>query len=263
MRRMLMALLVVAVLFTTTSAFAGDCGDVNNSGTVNALDITYLINYLYKHGPAPDCGTLMDIDGNAYKTMKIGSQVWMAENLRVTHYRNGEVIPNVTDKTAWDALNTGAYCNYSNDGGYVGTYGRLYNWYATSDARNVAPIGWHIPTDAEWKQLEMYLGMIQASADSADAYRGTDQGGQIKESGTAHWASPNLGATNSSGFTALPAGGRSSDFIGMGISAFFWSSTASGSPYAWDRRLSAYWTSIGRYDNSLKNWGFSVRCVKD
>ncbi len=230
MGRVSMALLIVAVLFTATSAFAGDCGDVNNSTTVNALDITYLINFLYKHGPAPNCGpetgTVTDIDGNVYQTVTIGTQVWMAENLKVTHYRNGEAIPNVTDNATWEGLTTGAYSEYDNDINNVATYGRLYNWYSVSDIRNMAPAGWHVPTDAEWKQLEMYLGMSQAQAD-ATGWRGTTEGGKLKESGTTHWISPNTGATNESGFTGLPGGYRASNgpYTDISISASFWSST--------------------------------------
>ena len=262
MKQMLMALLSIIILMPMATSIAGGCGDVNNSGNINILDLTYLINFLYKHGPAPDCGTVTDFDGNVYETVRIGNQVWMTKNLQVTHYRNGEAIPNVTDQTAWDALSTGAYCNYSNDEGYVGTYGRLYNWYAVNDTRNIAPAGWHVASDAEWKQLEMYLGMSQIQADSI-GYRGTNEGGKIKENGTIHWVSPNIGATNESGFSALPSGGRSAGYVGMGMSAFFWSSTESASVSAWDRRLFCNLASIGRYDYSNKKYGFSVRCVED
>src|SRR5665648_943598 len=107
--------------------------------------------------PTPS-GTVTDIDGNVYKTVTIGTQVWMAENLKTTKYRNGDPIPNITDATAWTNLTTGAYCNNNNDANYATTYGRLYNWYAVNDIRNIAPAGWHIPTKAEWTTLTTYLG---------------------------------------------------------------------------------------------------------
>ncbi len=134
---------------------------------------------------------------------------------------------------------------------------------AVDDSRNIAPEGWHVPTDAEWKQLEMYLGMSQAEADTY-GWRGTDEGGKLKETGTTHWNSPNAGATNESGFTALPGGWRNIDgtFYAMGDIAIFWSSTEYNSPYAWRRRLD-YDNSRVRRGNSSKQDGFSVRCVRD
>lgn len=208
--------------------------------------------------------TVTDIDGNVYQTVTIGSQVWMMENLKVTHYRNGDPIPNVTDGGTWGGLTTGAYCNYNNDQGYVATYGRLYNWYAVADSRNIAPAGWHVPTDEEWKQLEMYLGMSQAQADTED-WRGTDEGGKLKEAGTTHWASPNTGATNESGYTALPGGIRyydGSNFDHIGYDAIFWSLTDISTTFAWYRILSFGESQVGRAPTSKKG-GFSVRCVKD
>jgi uncharacterized protein (TIGR02145 family) len=207
--------------------------------------------------------TVSDIDGNIYQTVTIGTQVWMAENLKVTHYRNGAPIPNVTDGGTWSGLTTGAYCNYNNDVGYVATYGQLYNWYAVADIRNLAPAGWHVPTDAEWKELEMYLGMSQAQADAV-GYRGTDEGGKLKEAGTTHWLPPNTGATNESGFTALPGGYRYIDGsfgYGVGATALFWSSTEFNSSVAWYRYLNSGSQVYRNYPN--KQAGFSVRCVKD
>lgn len=207
--------------------------------------------------------TVTDIDGNVYQTVTIGSQVWMAENLKVTHYRNGDPIPNVTDNATWSGLTSGAYCNYNNDTDNVATYGRLYNWYAVDDSRNIAPEGWHVPTDEEWKQLEMNLGMSQAQADGT-GWRGTDEGGKLKETGTTHWVSPNTGATNESGFSALPGGGRYfyGSFDYMGLDATFWSSTEGSSLIAWYRNLYYYDSQVSRY-YYYKRYGFSVRCVQD
>jgi uncharacterized protein (TIGR02145 family) len=208
-------------------------------------------------------GTVTDIDGNVYQTVTIGSRVWMAENLKVTHYRNGDPIPHVTNNSTWSGLSTGAYCNYNNDTAQVAVYGRLYNWYAVDDSRNIAPAGWHMPSDDEWKQLEMYLGMSQAEADLV-GWRGTDEGGKLKESGTMHWFSPNTGATNESGFSALPGGCR--NFSGscnyMGVYAFYWSSTEYDSNYAWSRYLSYDNSAVYRLSFMMQD-GFSVRCVKD
>jgi len=210
------------------------------------------------------CGsTFTDINGNTYQTVQIGDQCWMAENLKVTRYRNGDPIPNVTDITEWTGLSTGAYCNYNNNSGNVATYGRLYNWYAVDDSRNIAPAGWHVPTDAEWRQLEMYLGMSQSQADST-GWRGTDEGGKMKETGTSHWYSPNTGATNESGFSALPGGNRSYNgyFYTLGIYASFWSSTEYNSSIAWDRILDFISAQVERDYYSKQN-GFSLRCLRD
>jgi uncharacterized protein (TIGR02145 family) len=248
------------------------CGDANSDGTLNVSDAVYLINHIFIGGPAPDstcCDsdcppTVTDYDGNTYFTVKIGDQCWMAQNLKVTHYRNGDPIPNVTGDTEWSNHSTGAYCEYDNDPANVDTYGRLYNWYAVDDSRNIAPEGWHVPTDAELKQLEMYLGMSQAEADGT-GWRGTDEGGKLKEAGTTHWLAPNTGATNESGFTALPGGLRYFDglFTNLGNYAYFWSSTEFSGDFAWYRNLDYYGSQVGRYYYFDKHYGFSVRCVRD
>lgn len=208
-------------------------------------------------------GPVTDIDGNVYETVQIGNQVWMAENLKVMHYRNGDVIQNVTDGTQWSNLASGAYCSYDNDDSNISTYGLLYNWYAVDDSRSLAPAGWHIPSDEEWKELEMYLGMSQSEADDR-GLRGTNEGGKLKE--VTHWNSPNTGATNSSGFTALPAGQRyptSGTFDSMGNVTCFWSSTEDPSTYVWTRRLYYCYSDVGRFYGYGKQTGYSVRCVRD
>jgi len=299
---MLMALLGIIILITSATSFAGGCADVNNSGTVNLqdvayiinhlyrggpefncgtsytgvcgnvngdskinlMDVAYIINFLYRGGPEPFCGTVTDIDGNTYQAIKIGDQWWMAENLKVTHYRNGEEIPNITDPTTWwSDLTTGAYCEYNNAINNVAVYGRLYNWYAVADSQEIAPVGWRVPTDAEWKQLEMSLGMSQVQAD-APGIRGTTEGAKMKEAGTTHWFSPNTGS-NESGFSGLPGGYRGSfgTFYHMGSYAYFWSSTEVGSDYAWRRDLNNSSSGVGRYSSVNKHCGFSLRCIKD
>ncbi|PKK82178.1 MAG: hypothetical protein CVT49_15080 [candidate division Zixibacteria bacterium HGW-Zixibacteria-1] len=234
------------------TTFSGICGDANNSGAVNILDVTYLISYLYKSGPAPDCGTVTDIDGNVYQTIKIGDQVWMAENLKVTHYRNGDSIPNVTNNNTWAYLNTGAYCEYSNNIANVAVYGRLYNWYAVADDRNLAPADWHVASKAEWQTLIDYLGGDDVA------------GGKLKEAGTTHWVSPNTGATNESGFTALPGGYRNplGSFTYLGSHALFWTSSPYNTTAALGRSMNNLDSAIYQtyFNNPL---GRSVRCIKD
>ena len=204
---------------------------------------------------------MADIDGNVYQTVKIGNQMWMKENLRVTHYRNGDDIPNVQDDSSWIDLTTGAYCAYENDEGNISKYGILYNWHAVGDTRNIAPEGWHVPTDQEWKDLEMYLGLSRNEADDK-SWQGTDQGSQLKA--TCGWANDGNG-TNTSSFSALPGGyryGYTGAFGSIDSSASYWSSSQSGALYAWFRNLS-YSTSKVRRSSSNRQSGYSVRCVRD
>lgn len=210
-------------------------------------------------------GTVTDIDGNIYQTIMIGDQWWMAENLKVTHYRNGDPIPNVTDDTEWTGLSSGAYCAYDNNENNAETYGYLYNWYAVDDSRNIAPEGWHVPTDEEWKTLEMYLGMSQSEADDI-GWRGTNEGSKLTGNASL-WVDGNL-ETNAefgtTGFSALPGGYRNDigNFYAMSGHAYFWSSTESSSGAAWDRSLHYSNSVVARYDD-YKGSGFSVRLVRD
>ena len=240
-----------------------ESGDADTSGQVDIDDVVFLVNYIFAGGHEPYCsGTGSDIDDNVYRTIKIGDQWWMMENLKVIHYRNGDPIAHVTDQYAWESLTSGAYCNYDNDEGHVATYGRLYNWYAVDDSRIFAPEGWHVPSDDEWKQLEMYLGMSQAEAD-ADQWRGTYEGNKLKEAGTIHWGGDNFGATNESRFTALPRGYRygSGHFHVLGDYGYFWSETL-GVNSAWNRGLSSSRSDISRIGCGFRD-GFSIRCVRD
>ena len=201
--------------------------------------------------------TVTDIDDNVYQTVKIGEQWWMTENLKVTHYRNGEAIPNVTDASEWYNLSNGAYCSYDNADSNIAIYGLLYNWFAVADSHNIAPAGWHVPSDAEWQTLVDYLG--------GDAVAG----GKMKATGTIEggdglWHEPNEGATNESGFSALPGGyrGRMGSYVSIGSLAWFGSATENSSYFAWYRLL--YNDSSGVYRGTDdKQFGFSVRCVRD
>ncbi len=198
--------------------------------------------------------TVTDIDGNVYHTVKIGTQTWMVENLKTTKYRNGDSIPCITNNNTWAAISIPAYCWYNNDITNKASYGALYNWVTVIDNRNLAPVGWHIATDAEWSTLTNYLGGE------------SEAGGKMKEAGINHWLSPNTNATNSSYFSGLPAGLRSysnGTFRNLGSNGYFWSTTASDSLRAYDRELFYNQANCFRYNFDSKLYGFSVRCVKD
>lgn len=207
--------------------------------------------------------TVTDIDGNVYQTIQIGDQIWMAENLRVMHYRNGDSIPNVTDATAWGNLTAGGWSIYNHDLDYVADYGFLYNWYAVDDSRDIAPVGWHVPSDSEWMALEMYLGMSEAQA-GGSGWRGTDEGGKLRETGADHWNAPNTGATDEFGFDARPGGMRHMNglFQAIGTDDYFWTSSTIGPDQGWLRSLCYSNTLIYRENNNWR-YGLSVRCVKD
>ncbi len=217
-------------------------------------DTTYSFNFI----PLYNLETIMDIDGNIYHTVTIGSQVWMVENLRVTRYRNGDTIPNISNVSGWanngnaNKTGIGAYCNYNNDTNNVAMYGRLYNFFAVSEDRSIAPAGWHVPGDDEWQTLIDYLGGDFIA------------GGKMKEAGIVHWNYPNVGATNESGFTALPAGIRTNEgaFVNIGKSTIFWSNLQFHSYTAFDRALTYDYAGV-YYDNDFKRCGLSIRCVKD
>lgn len=194
-------------------------------------------------------GHLIDADGNQYPTVVIGNQEWMAENLRVTHYRNGEAIPKVTGNSAWGALTTGAYCWYSNDSITYGGYGIIYNFYTVEDSRQICPEGWHVATNSEWTTLVSYLGGSGAA------------GGPMKV--LRQWSSPNTGATNLNGFSARPGGyrGVTGSFGQLLLEGYFWTSTTSGgSPYY---RLLQYNSAGVTETTASKKFGIYVRCVRD
>jgi uncharacterized protein (TIGR02145 family) len=207
----------------------------------------------YKNTTTPAQEIITDICGNTYHTVKIGTQTWMVENLKTTKYRNGDLIPNVTTNTIWSTLTTGAWCNYNNTEVYSSKYGKLYNWYAVSDSRNIAPVGWHVPSDAEWTTLTTYLGGENIA------------GGKLKESGTINWTSPNTDATNETSFSALPSGNRGNSdgtFQEQGSGSFWWSFTELNSLYAYFRSVGYSGAGVGRSGSGKMN-GLAVRCVKN
>jgi uncharacterized protein (TIGR02145 family) len=193
-----------------------------------------------------------DKDGNRYNTVKVGTQEWMAENLNVSHFRNGDEIPEIEDSTAWHQASISAkpaWCYYNRDPSNGRKYGKLYNWYAVNDPRGLAPYGWHIPTDAEWTVLTTYLG-------------GTDVAG-TKMKFTNGWSN-NGYRTNESGFAGLPGGHCDDDndgFYAIGENGSWWSSSESGTGYVWYRDLYLRGGGINRYQDG-KGIGFSVRCLK-
>ncbi len=192
-----------------------------------------------------------DIDGNNYSVVQIGTQVWMGENLKVTKYRNGDAISNITDNTQWASANTGAYCVYDNNPANSAIYGNLYNWRAVSDNKKIAPVGWHVATEAEITNLRTYLG-------------GTIfVGGKLKETGTSHWTSPNSDATNETGFTALPSGNRYQGvFVNLGVSGWWWTSSTGGTSWAYYYSMASNNAKLDLFTYDKKD-GFAVRCVKD
>jgi uncharacterized protein (TIGR02145 family) len=185
--------------------------------------------------------TVSDIDGNVYNTIAIGDYIWMSEDLKVTHYRNGDPITNMPE---WTNHTSGAYLDYSRTPGSSTKNDKLYNWYAVNDNRNLAPAGWHVPSLAEWITVITYLGGENVA------------GGKLKEEGTIHWEDPNTGATNESGFLALPF--SEGDFGG------WWS--ISGDVYDTTRAFSLTLSNISSWTyfrNDDKEYTFFVRCIKD
>jgi uncharacterized protein (TIGR02145 family) len=195
-------------------------------------------------------------DGKVYKTVTIGTQTWMAENLKATKYNDGKPIPLATVDPKWAANMTPGYCWYDNDEvKYKNTYGALYNHYTLKNDR-LCPIGWSVPGRADWKILEEYLYNDKDEDDM--------EGGRIKEAGTLHWAAPNTGANNISGFTALPSGGRNAEgaFGELGYSAYFWSSDGASPIEGLAFGISHDNSKIIQFPENKASC-FSVRCIKD
>jgi len=237
---------VVLTTLTANTEYVFRCKAANEAGQTISSEVKF------------QAYAVKDNDGNYYHTITIGTQVWTKENLKTTHFANGDPIPNVTDATAWINLTTGAYCYYNNDPEIGKTYGALYNWHVTNDPRGLL-VGYHVATDAEWTTMKAYLG--NAMNESLDT-----SGGKLKEAGTAHWKEPNLGATNSSGFTALPGGARdhfNGTFVGTIVQAYFWSSTYEPVNCAWGKLLSydrQYLSNDGAYKTNI---GMSIRLIKN
>jgi uncharacterized protein (TIGR02145 family) len=202
------------------------------------------------------CGTstITDIDNNTYNTVLIGTQCWTVQNLKTTKYADNSIITNITTpNNTWESATYGAWSHYDNSSSNNATYGKLYNWYAVEDSRNICPVGWHVPSNSEWTTLTNYLGGIAVA------------GGKMKTTGTSHWNNPNTGATNSSGFTGYPGGYRASDgnFGTMRQHGYWWSATGSSATQAYFWRLDDDKPDILNGTNLPKTFGISVRCIKD
>lgn len=209
------------------------------------------------HNPILPYGSMTDQQGNVYKTIVIGEQEWMAENLNTSVYRNGEAIPEIEGSVEWSSMQSGAYCYFDNISSNACPYGKLYNWYACVNARQLCPDGWHIPSDSEWSILANYLGG-SALAGSAMKSSGSD------EIGNGLWLNSNLDATNSSGFSGIPGGFRSlnGSFNSFGLAGLWWSRNTSESDGAYSRGLYSTDSEVDRADDDMPN-GYSVRCLKD
>jgi uncharacterized protein (TIGR02145 family) len=209
----------------------------NSVGTAYGNDISFTT---YNITPPPP------------STVTICSQVWMTKNLDVTAYRNGDPIPQVTDPTQWQNLTTGVWTYVNGDVSTDGHYGKIYNWYAVNDPRGLAPLGYHIPSFAEYTTLANCLGTEYIA------------GGKLKTSGTTDWMSPNTGATNSSGFSALPGGRRSNagTFSGFGTQGLLWTATSQSATHAWTYYL-VYSSAGSSFVSTDNKEGATVRCVKD
>lgn len=196
-------------------------------------------------------GTMKDIDGNTYKTVQAGTQTWMAENLRTTHFNDGTPIAYIEDNILWDMNATGAFCYYENDFSNKYLYGALYNWL-TVNTGSLCPAGWHVPSDQEWTILSAFTGGAQGA------------GSKLKETGIIHWSNPNTGAINETGFTALPGGYRlhNSGYYYIKSEGNWWSATGNTGEFAYYRSLSGIDQDMKALDGNRKN-GYSVRCIKD
>lgn len=204
---------------------------------------------------------VFDIDGNAYEIVTVDGQEWMKTNLKCSHYKNGDIIPSALTDLDWGSTLSGASAVYNNDPTKEFTYGKLYNWYAVTDSRGLCPTGWHVPSDAEWTSLILFLDPATNTTCSG-CFQSTIAGGALKYTG--NWNIPNTGASNASGLGFLGGGDKLSTggYLNLDNQGYYWSSTASGLNNAWYRRLSYNSTNVARL-NDTKSDGFSVRCVKD
>lgn len=225
---------------------------------IKLLMILLVLNVFYAQNTKEivQTGTVTDIDGNVYKTVKIGTQIWMAENLKVTKYQDGTLIQNVKEQEAWTYLTTGAYCYYNNDVNNRAVYGNMYNYFAVTDSRKLAPKGWHIPTRAEWETLINYLGGDAGGANQ-----------KLREAGYTHFVKKvRTVGNNESGFTALPGGERWADvtrgFEAIGGQSSWWtvSLNTTESSRAWVMHINDVSAKPSHYP---KGNGIYVRCIKD
>lgn len=208
--------------------------------------------------PVLSYGSMTDQEGNSYKTIKIGSQEWMAENLKTKTYSNGDPVNNVKDSSEWVDAVAGAWCDYDNQVSFECPYGKLYNWYAVNDSRNLCPAGWHVPSNSEWSTL---INLLDPNADGG-LKTPNFAGGGLKSAGLQYWIFPNSSATNHTGFSALPGGYRVNFFAGINLLGYWWSSSEQSATTGWLRYLNLNSATITA-SNNAKWLGISVRCIKD
>jgi uncharacterized protein (TIGR02145 family) len=216
------------------------------------LAVVAMISCQKEEVPEEISSSVTDIDGNQYRTIKLGVQWWMAENLKTSRFNNGNIIPEIQNGVEWFNNESAAWCHYDNDAQYDAVYGKLYNFYAVKDSRNICPAGWHVPSHTEWEVLERFLG------------KSTRMGGDLKQQGTTHWYQPNVGATDKYGFGALPGGRRyvAAAFTGMRFEGHWWTSTEAMDNTALTRALG--FDSERLEGDAMKlGFGYSVRCVRD
>lgn len=222
----------------------------NNS--VNGITKNTAFQGIVTGTTAPSTTTVSDIEGNIYSIVTIGTQLWMGENLKTTKFNNGDAIANLVTNSQWSVATQPGWCYYNNDPLNNNPYGKMYNFFTVADTRNVCPTGWHVPSDAEWTTLENHLGSSSIA------------GGKMKSTGTQYWMSPNTGATNESGFSALPGGARNFGgiFSGVGSDGGCWSSTEFNTNNAIYR--TPFHSDASLYNlNDSKNVGIYIRCVKN
>jgi uncharacterized protein (TIGR02145 family) len=226
----------------------------NKSIRIYLIGAVGLLLILFNRCTKDNSNVVSDNDGNSYHSVTIGSQVWLDENLKTKKYQNGELIGTTTpsNENIADEDSPKYQWPYGGNETNVATYGRLYTWYAITDSRNVCPVGWRVPTDADWIALTTYLGGESVA------------GGKLKEAGTTHWVTPNTGSTNESGFTALPSGPRdpNGSFGTSGHDGNWWSSSSFSAMNAYSLSMFYDDVSAGMSDNDKHN-GYSVRCVKN
>ena len=223
---------------------------INSVGTAYGNEVSFTTTSSVEYG-----GGATDIDGNTYQSVIIGTQEWMAENLRASKYNDGTTIPNITDNTAWKNLSTGAWCNYNNSSSNDATYGKLYNWYAVETGK-LCPTGWHVPTDADWTVLTDYL--------TANGHNGTE-GKALKATSGWDFSVYSENGTDDYGWLGLPGGlryGLYGHFDDVGGYGNWWSSSQEYADGAWGRGLASNDDDVDRYSWPKKN-GFSVRCLRD
>ena len=249
MKQLLLSLSLAAFLVSCKKA-----DTTPSNPTINSKDTTK--TSIAKYGAG-----VTDIDGNKYKTVIIGTQEWMGENLKVSKYNDGATIPNVVDIVEWSKLTIGAWCNYNKNDSLGVIYGKIYNWYAVN-SKKVCPIGWHVPSDLEWTKLSNFLSddTITTSFYIHDSIAGL----QLKETGNSHWNNSNVFTTNKTLFTALPGGYINTKgsplFKNLGDEGYWWSSSIRDANSAWARFIGE--TKIFKDDHFI-NDGLSIRCIKD